>query len=181
MGLADAHTVDFDDRATIAHTDIAGSQYIKIDGSYKLNDFNRARFLLRNKTSGANCPYFVAKNPGKNRSPEEYRYDPQSEKVDVYSFGNVLYTLLQRELPFQDESTKIARERVMSGYRPSIFADVWSSTDPAMQAIKQAMIICHAQNQTERATMRQVETFLKSSLESIDPGRLQQWGEKLSR
>ncbi|GKY97761.1 hypothetical protein MPSEU_000734300 [Mayamaea pseudoterrestris] len=177
MGLADAHTVDFEDRATIAHTDIAGNQYILIDGVYKLNDFNRARFLLRNVTTDTNCFYFVAKNPGKNRSPEEYAYEAQSEKVDVYSFGNVLYTLLQKEFPFQDVRSKTARHQVKSGHRPSVYADVWNSTDPAIKAIKQAMIMCHVQNQTERASMRQVETFLRASLEAIDPGRLKAWGD----
>jgi hypothetical protein len=177
MGLADAHTVDFEDRATIAHTDIAGNQYILIDGVYKLNDFNRARFLLRNKTSGENCHYLVGKNPGKNRSPEEYRYAPQSEKVDVYSFGNILYTLLQREYPFQDVSSKVARQRVTSGFRPPIYEDVWNSTDLATQAIKQAMIACHAQDPAKRSTMREVTNFLKSSLELVDPGRLEEWGE----
>jgi serine/threonine protein kinase len=177
MGLADAHTVDFDDRPTIAHTDVAGGQYILIDGVYKLNDFNRARFLLRNKTTGENCPYVVGKNPGKNRSPEEYRYDPQTEKVDVYSFGNILYTLVQMEYPFQDVSSRTARERVMSGYRPSIYVDVWNSTDPAVQAIKEAMILCHVQDPKKRVSMRQVERLLKMRLEEIDPGRLQMWGD----
>jgi serine/threonine protein kinase len=81
MGLAALHNVDKEGRASIAHTDIGSNQFILIDGRYKLNDFNRARFILRNKTDGSNCPYFVSSNPGNNRSPEEYKYDPESEKV----------------------------------------------------------------------------------------------------
>lgn len=175
--MADAHTFDFKDRATIAHTDIAAGQWIMIKGMYKLNDFNRARFILRNKRTGENCPYFVGKNPGKNRSPEEYNYDPQSEKVDVYSFGNILYLLLQEETPFYDVGVKTARKEVQRGNRPPLYADLWNSTDPAIQAMKEAMILCHIHNQTERATMQQVESLLKSKLEAIDPGRLKEWGD----
>jgi hypothetical protein len=81
MGLAAVHNVDKEGRASMAHTDIGIDQFILIDGRYKLNDFNRARFILKNKTDGSNCPYFVPNNPGKKRSPEEYKYAPQSEKV----------------------------------------------------------------------------------------------------
>jgi hypothetical protein len=81
MALAAVHNVDQEGQATIAHTDIGPDQFILIGGRYKLNDFNRARFLLNFKGNGTNCPYFVNKNPGKNRSPEEYAYKPQTEKV----------------------------------------------------------------------------------------------------
>jgi serine/threonine protein kinase len=81
MALAAVHNADQEGQATIAHTDIGPDQFILIDNRYKLNDFNRARFLLKFKSNGTNCPYFVNKNPGKNRSPEEYGYKPQTEKV----------------------------------------------------------------------------------------------------
>ena len=81
MGLAAAHNFDREGRASIAHTDIAPGQYIKINGFYKLNDFNRARFLLWNAKKKEICTYEIGSNPGKNRSPEEYDYEPQTEKV----------------------------------------------------------------------------------------------------
>jgi hypothetical protein len=79
--LAAVHNIDAEGEATIAHTDIQPGQYIKVNGLWKLNDFNRARFIsfsIKNKTA---CPYFVGNNPGKNRSPEEYNYEPQTEMV----------------------------------------------------------------------------------------------------
>lgn len=65
----------------MAHTDISPSQYIKIGDIYKLNDFNRARFLPWSAKDNQTCPYFVANNPGKFRSPEEYNYEGQTEMV----------------------------------------------------------------------------------------------------
>ena len=65
----------------MAHTDIAPSQFIKVGQIYKLNDFNRARFLPWSEKDQAVCPYRVASNPGKFRSPEEYKYEEQTEMV----------------------------------------------------------------------------------------------------
>jgi hypothetical protein len=93
IGLAAVHNVDKEGRASIAHTDISPSQFIQIDGFYKLNDFNRARFLRRNNEKDEACPYYVGKNPGKNRSPEEYEYKPQSEKVSIWRRSILFYLL----------------------------------------------------------------------------------------
>mmetsp|Transcript_22108 Transcript_22108/g.33779 ORF Transcript_22108/g.33779 Transcript_22108/m.33779 type:complete len:348 (-) Transcript_22108:633-1676(-) len=67
-GVADTHTFD-GEYASIAHTDITPSQFIRIDGVFKLNDFNRARFIRWNKALQEPCPYWVGSNPGKFRSP----------------------------------------------------------------------------------------------------------------
>jgi hypothetical protein len=87
------HNIDKEGRASIAHTDISPSQFIQIDGIYKLNDFNRARFLRWNNETDKACPYYVGKNPGKNRSPEEYEYKPQSEKVSIWLRSLFCYLL----------------------------------------------------------------------------------------
>ncbi len=68
QAVNDAHIYDENGLATIAHTDITPSQFLVFnDGSVKINDFNRCRFLLRNK-NGENCSYKVSHNPGKFRS-----------------------------------------------------------------------------------------------------------------
>ena len=80
-GLAAFHNIDREGRASMAHTDISPGQFIKIGNRYKLNDFNRARFLRWNVKKNETCGYYVDRNPGRNRSPEEYNYRLQSEKV----------------------------------------------------------------------------------------------------
>jgi len=65
----------------MAHSDISPNQYIKVGDMYKLNDFNRARFLPWSAKNNQTCPFYVAINPGKNRSPEEYSYKGQTEMV----------------------------------------------------------------------------------------------------
>lgn len=77
--------------------------------------------------------------------------------------------LLQEEWPFLDMKPEKARNLIKEGYRPSFDAEIWNSTDPVDKALKEAMIMCHEQNPKERATARQVETFLKGKLRELDP------------
>jgi len=80
------------------------------------------------------------------------------------------------ETPFHSDDSKSARKKVMKGMRPEVYNDVWESKDPIIQALKEAMIMCHEQDPEKRASARKVETFLKSKLEKFDPGRLRKWG-----
>ena len=183
MGVAAVHNFEKEGVASIAHTDITSGQFVKIEstGLYKLNDFNRARFIQWSKTADEPCTFKVGNNPGKLRAPEEYRYEPETEKVDVFSLGYIFYMLLQTDEPFSDiEESKKAQALILKGIRPSIYEDVWNSDDPAIQAIKTAMIMCHEHDPKKRATARQVEAYLKQKLEEIEPGKLFEW-EKLQR
>jgi hypothetical protein len=94
---------------------------------------------------------------------------------------------LTLEKAFYDMSAEDAQELVIEGKRPEPtdkFGDdnpalqMWTSNDPIDLALRSAMERCLIYNVTERATARQVETFLKAQLELIDPGRLEAWGVK---
>jgi serine/threonine protein kinase len=99
-----------------------------------------------------------------------------SYQVDVYSLGNIFYMLLMQNYPFRDTRWKEAAKLVQEGHRPHVFPHVWNSTHPVDQVLKQAMIMCHAQEPEDRATARQVETYLQQELQRLDPGRLESWG-----
>ena len=61
--VADAHHVDYKGRATIAHADIKPDQFLLIHGRYKLNDFNRAKFLSWDMERQEHCGFvFEYKN-----------------------------------------------------------------------------------------------------------------------
>ena len=115
-GLTALQFVDDPDVASIVHTDITPSQFLLgTSHSLKLNDFNRARFVTFDRQSGSPCTFRVGSNPGKVsysnvsynhvswvglsdqidlyyqfRSPEEYAYETETAKIDVYSMGNVV-------------------------------------------------------------------------------------------
>jgi serine/threonine protein kinase len=97
--------------------------------------------------------------------------------VDVYSYGNILYSLLQGQAAFRGIASKEAAELVMKGVRPAIYEDIWNSTDPVVSSLKDAMIMCHEHDPEKRTTARHVENFLKGAMRKYDPGQLEKWGD----
>jgi len=68
-GIADLHNFAKEGVPSIAHTDITTQQFVYVEeaGLYKLNDFNRARFLAKNEKTNEICTYEVGNNPGNVR------------------------------------------------------------------------------------------------------------------
>ena len=176
MGIAALHNADREGVASMAHTDISPKQFVSVRGIYQLNDFNRLRFVRWNITSNQPCPHYVVENAGKNRSPEEYSHDWQTEKVDIYSFGNLLYSLLTGLRAFQDVDTEEAQKKVMHGLRPRIPREIKESTNPIVKDMMRIMVKCLKHDPKQRATARQVERFLLRSLHRHDPTALERWG-----
>ena len=65
-GIAEMHNFVQEGRPSMAHTDITTSQFVYVSegGIYKLNDFNRCRFLSWNEEKNETCGYYVGNNPG---------------------------------------------------------------------------------------------------------------------
>jgi serine/threonine protein kinase len=85
----------------MVHADIQPGQFLTTkDGRLKLNDFNRAQILLYSDEEQAYCRYKNGYGNGNFRAPEEYVNMPINEKVDVWSFGNIVYALLTGLWPF---------------------------------------------------------------------------------
>ena len=135
-GLAAVHNLPKEGVPAIAHTDITSSQYVYVAlaGFYKLNDFNRCRFITWDAKKNEACTFEVGKNPGIFRSPGEYAYSKgETEKIDVYSMGIMMTGLY----PFEDEkSSKKVASMVKGGHRPLIsYYEILNSTDPFEQAL----------------------------------------------
>lgn len=84
--------------------------------------------------------------------------------------------LLMQNYPFHDKHWKKAAKLIQKGQRPHVFPQVWNSANPVDQVLKKAMLMCHKQKPEDRATSRQVETYLQQELQQLDPGRLESWG-----
>eukprot|EP00566_Odontella_aurita_P011879 CAMPEP_0113531968 /NCGR_PEP_ID=MMETSP0015_2-20120614/3789_1 /TAXON_ID=2838 /ORGANISM="Odontella" /LENGTH=383 /DNA_ID=CAMNT_0000430859 /DNA_START=455 /DNA_END=1606 /DNA_ORIENTATION=- /assembly_acc=CAM_ASM_000160 len=164
--LADTHNFDGEGRASVAHTDITPGQFILVGGKYKLNDFNRARLIRWDTEKNEPCGFHVGNNPGKFRSPEEYKYDLESEKVDVYSMGNIYYSLLTELWPYEKIKTKTAQEKIMNEERPPL--DNLDGEDPAVIALAAAMKKCWIQDPKRRATAREVQQYLTEEVAKIE-------------
>jgi hypothetical protein len=90
--------------------------------------------------------------------------------------GNIFYMLLTSLWPFEELEENDAKEEIKNGNRPTIPIATRNSNDPMDQILKEAMNMSHVQDQRERATARQVETFLKGKLLSLDPDAMKSWG-----
>lgn len=166
----------------MVHADLSTNQFIFTNGRYKLNDFNLARILYRNTTDESrNCPYrfsFVIGHAGNQRSPEEYRFDPLTEKTDVFAFGNILHTLLHQKQPFTRFDQYKAAEMLSRGERWNMSDTILESTDPAIVAMRNMTVLCHTHEPERRPTMPQVRDYLMAALEQVDPGRIEQWRQQ---
>ena len=106
-------------------------------------------------------------DPGKWRAPEEYRYDKENEKVDVYSAGNVLYYLLTETKPFDDEDQKLAKKIVMKGKRPHIPSRLMKSEHPVDIALMKAMDLCWTHDPKDRPSAKMIAAFLEEEREKL--------------
>ena len=166
-GIADIHSIEEDGIASIAHTDITPSQFIYIDGKWKVNDFNRCRFMREYKKDKSVCGFEVGSNPGKFRSPEEYAYEVETEMIDVYSMGNVFYAILSGLMPFEGMKQENAQKRVMDGKRPKFPSEVLESDDLAIKGIVAAAKKCWAHDPEERPPATEIRDELKTLMERI--------------
>ena len=166
QAVSDLH--NFNRRApSIAHTDIWHSQIVKTQrGVWALSDFNRAQFLFWNSTNNAtNCPYFYQHTNGYPfRSPEEYSYEAQTEAIDVYSTGNILFSLLMDKWPYEElykeKNTDAVSKLIVMGNRDSLSTELLESTDPIDVAIRTAMRMCWVHDWRKRPSAKELADFL---------------------
>jgi len=165
--LSDFHSLGgIKDSVSCSHTDIASDQFLLIDGVYKLNDFNRARFIRRNVNTHEPCTFYVSNNPGKYRSPEEYNYKNLTEKIDVYSIGNIMWEILNLSWLFDDVKSKDVIKLVKKGGTPSLqHQDSWQDEE---LAIVDAIKMCWIYDPQERVTARDLELFLRNKLKDFN-------------
>jgi len=170
LSVHHAHNFDSKGRATMAHTDIKPDQFIYQDGYYRLSDFNRVRFLMWNQKRDLQCGFRVAKNGGEYRAPEEYAYDVETEKVDVYSLGNVLYWLLTGKEPWHDYQTRHVYQLVKMGQRPKIPDQIYNSTGVFERYMIQAIEKAWIHDFQERPGALEVANTIKEGLDILSTG-----------
>ena len=103
-----------------------------------------------------------------DRSPEEYAYDRETEKIDVYSLGNIFFGLLTGKELFYDEdkrNDKAIMKYVKQGKRSTIPEKYKNSDDPFEQTLLNAIEMCWKQDPKERATARALQKLFENELE----------------
>jgi len=163
-GIADIHG---NTGGVIVHQDVQLSQFLfNSDKSIlKLNDFNRAEFMLWNEKDAEYCKYTEFVGSGSWRSPEEYFDNPLNEQVDVFSLGNNMYSLLTGLWVFYDEPhTSGIQRRIKKGETAYINPQFKERSFQEAKLVE-AIEWCHKFNPDDRPTVFELVAFLRQAIE----------------
>ena len=162
--IADLH--GFKD-GIIIHGDIQPIQFLLTkDLHLKLNDFNRAEIMLYDQKDDMYCRFKSGEGNGNARSPEEYKDDPLNEKVDVWSFGANVYTVLTGlwvyfhiELDYPE-----VKKLVKAGQKPYIDDRYRKKGSLVEKALVHVLDRCFEYNADERADIFELVEFLRQTV-----------------
>ena len=185
QGIADVHSIDGGDCATLTHFDINLSNIGVINDTVKLNDFNIAVFRKWNTTSNEPCG-FPSRYPNPQwRSPEEALNSQYlTEKIDVYSMGNIFFRLICKHEPWNklEEGGKPSKEeineKIQRGVLPVIPKSVLESTDFATVAIRKAMLAAYNVDPKKRSSARSIVNDLNEALKIAEADENGQNGDQ---
>ena len=185
-GLDDIHSIDTPRgrNATYVHNDVNIANVVAINGKIKYSDFNIGYLL---KWNGSQPCGFPQRWEGKLwRSPEEIRNTTYvSEKIDIYSLGNILFQVMTKHQPWtwlepgERPSEAEVAVRKMKGGMPYIPPEFRNSTDLAVQALYEAIRVCYKHDPEKRPTAFQLAQGLTRVLEWIEHGNYTKVTEKI--
>ncbi|KAL7551445.1 hypothetical protein ACHAWF_014631 [Thalassiosira exigua] len=118
-----------------------------------------------NSSALQGCTFRIPTAPGSNRSPEEYESLPLTEKLDVYSAGNVLYGILMGEKPWGGERGKHVKSSIVKGERPVVDDEVRGKEGSADWELARLLDRTWEQDPEKRASAREVVEALERLLE----------------
>jgi serine/threonine protein kinase len=157
----------------------------------KIQDFNRAEIMLWNEDDQDYCRYLNGPGHGEVsqrqnctmhlgsirlmellllsqwRSPEEYHDKPLNEKIDVWSLGTSMYSMLTGLLPFYDvESGSEVRRRVRKGKTPYIDPR-YKNRSRAERKMVEAIERCWEYDPDERIDIFGVVKILREGVDAL--------------
>jgi hypothetical protein len=152
--------------ATIAHTDLNPNQFLQMGNVFKLNDFNRAKLISWNATSDHACSIQTNINwRATYQSPEEHSGNVQSEKVDVFTMGLVLYKIYTRNGSlFPGKSPSERREFVSKGGHAKI-PILLESEHPLDRIMPTVLQKCWITDPTQRPSAQEIADLLRNAMD----------------
>ena len=162
-GLAAMH--GFKD-GVLANVDVQIGQFCRgKDGMIKILDFNRAEALLYDEKAEEYCTFSEGVPPdGSQRSPEEIIDAQLTEKIDVYSLGNLFYELLTGLYVNRGISTSKAHYRLRHGKTEPINERYFNLRSPQEAAILQAIKWCWTFKVVDRPSIFDIVAFLEDEV-----------------
>lgn len=164
----------------IIHADLQAKQYLvdSATGMIYLNDFNRCRFVTKKDSNATDnhlesCPVHIPTSPGSSRSPEEYDSAPLSEKLDVYSAGNILYGIITGERPWDNERGKHIKASIQRGDRPEVDEAIHNRIGSVDWELTKLLDRVYEGDPEKRASAKEVVIELENLLEKLLENRME--------
>lgn len=120
----------------------------------KISDFGIAR--MKDKTEGEWGKMTVAAGTCTWMAPEVFVGSKYDEKVDVYSYGMILFEIICREVPFGAEETQDVGKLTIQGGRP----DLEAVPQDCPETLRDLMIFCWAHDPKKRPSFEMILPML---------------------
>lgn len=97
----------------------------------------------------------------KFRSPEEYKYIPQTAAIDVWALGSILVELTTGEEVWSGYEDKVAWKAIVGGRLPPFREKIKNPSDPINQVLLKAIELCYVYDPKDRPKAAAVLEYLK--------------------
>jgi serine/threonine protein kinase len=126
----------------------------------KVFDFGLAKEMHEKKRVGSTDTFKMTPKCGSPRymAPEVFVGKAYNEKVDVYSFGLLLWQICQLKKPFSNFDYSMMEIRVVAQHERPLVSPKWSKT------LQNLITSCWAPNMAERPSCDEIMTKLKAEL-----------------
>lgn len=84
--------------------------------------------------------------------------------------GNIFYSLLMEQWPYEYLKEKKAQQQIMAGNRSNLSIELLSSSDPVVLVLRKGIEMCWKQNASGRFSAIDVATYLNTKLHIIERG-----------
>lgn len=195
LSLAAIHEIDGRGNVTtVVHHDVSAKNFLTVDGKLKVADFNDAKLLGWDTTTGKRCHGFswdglcgTNRERTHRRAPEECMGDAHrrmtTEKVEVFHLGAFFFYLLTGGgWPFQFELSRkgveyklqapAAKEAIVKGHLPRLPEEVGASNSSAIKILRQAMKWTYTFDPKRRPSARAVADFLVNKTSQFEEDAL---------
>lgn len=115
--------------------------------------------MMRNITSHGTCK-FIKNGCTRDWAPEVCANAPVDEKIDLFTFGGLLYKILTGKSTHFKMSSEEAIEAIKAGLPPYISKSKFSRDDPANAVIIDAISKCQALDPRKRPSARELAQWL---------------------
>ena len=177
--VAALHTIDNTEQPSFFHNDLCCHQYLFQDGVFKLNDFNYAKPIFKNKKTNEQCTrshfgmaMWKARSLEEHQQQQGYKYytSVKPDNIDVWMMGNIMFIIMTDLYLFEKPKNlnyRDAGRKMVAGERTEIPEHVRNSTDPSYVAMQGALDMCWTYKWAERPSARSVTDYLMGELRKI--------------